>query len=137
MSLKSDFKTNSSLVNDGVWFPVTNNSDGTKARVKLRRSGRGNALWSLAFRKHTAEQDMDTLTPAEDEVITAKIFAEANVAGWEHMQPEDNGRDLPFTLENVTALLIDPDWIELLKKWQQQANSLAPYQDTRETESGN
>lgn len=137
MSLKSQFKTNSSLVNDGVWFDVCENTDKTKCRVKLRRPGRGNTLWSLAFRKHSADTDMDTLTPEQDEVITAKIFAEANVADWEHFQPEDDGKDLKFSIAAATKILVDPDWVSLLTNWQQKATTLAPFQDPRETEAGN
>lgn len=137
MSLKTQFKTNSSLVNDGVWFDVCTNSDKSKCRVKLRRPGRGNALWSVAFRKHTADQDMDNLSPEEDEVMTAKIFAESSVADWEHFQPEDNGKDIPFSVDAATDVLADPDWVELLKDWQKKAQQLAPFQDKRETESGN
>lgn len=136
MSLKSRFKTSAAAVRDGVWFDVTENSDGSKCRVKLRRAGRGNPLWSVSFRKHTQDRDMETITPEEDEIITANIFAEANVAEWEHMQPNDDGVELPFTIENARSLLTDPDWIELLKDWQSKANSLAPFQAS-EGEAGN
>jgi hypothetical protein len=137
MSLKSKFKTSAAAVRDGVWFDVTQNSDGSKCRVKLRRAGRGNPLWSVSFREHTRDQDMEAVTPEEDEVITANIFAEANVADWEHFQPEDDGKDLKFTLDNVKKILTDPDWIELLKDWQSKANSLAPFQEKREAEAKN
>ncbi len=137
MSLKGKFKTSAAAVRDGVWFPVTKNKDGSECRVKLRRAGRGNPLWSVAFREHTKDHDMETVTPEQDEVITANIFAEANVADWEHMQPEDDGVELPFTVENAGKLLSDPDWIELLKDWQSKANSLAPFQAKREDEAKN
>lgn len=137
MSLKSQFKTNSSLVNDGVWFDVCTNSDKSKCRVKLRRPGRGNALWSTAFRKHTADVDMETLTPEEDELMTAKIFAESSVADWEHFQPEDDGKDVKYSVEAATAILADPDWVELLKDWQKKAGTLSAFQDKREAEAGN
>jgi hypothetical protein len=128
MSLKSRFKSNASAVRDGVWFDVIENKDGSKCRVKLRRSGRGNPLWSVAFREHTKDRDMDAVTPEEDEVITANIFAEANVADWEHFQPEDDGVELPFSVDNAKLVLADPDWVELLKDWQAKAGSLAPFQ---------
>jgi hypothetical protein len=80
---------------------------------------------------------MDTVTPEEDELITATIFAEANVADWEHFQPDDDGVELPFSLENVMTVLTNPDWIELMKDWQNKANSLAPFQAKRETEAKN
>lgn len=137
MSLKSQFKTSSSLVSGGVWFDVTTNSDGSKCRVKLRRNGRGNKHWINSFRAHTAGKDMETITVEEDEAITAEVFAEANVVAWEHMQPNDDGNELDYSTENVKSLLLDPDWIELLKDWQIKSNSLSPFQEKQEGDAGN
>lgn len=137
MSLKSQFKVDTNAVNDGVWFDVCVNSDGSKCRVKLRRHGRGNALWSIAYRAATRDVDTDAVTPQEDEVITAKIFCEGNVAGWENMQPDDDGKELKFNLDNAKKLLTDPDWVDLLKDWQGKASSLAPFQVARESEAKN
>ena len=137
MSLKTKFKTNSKLVREGTWFDVTENTDGTKCRVKLRRNGRGNPLWSVAFREHTKDRDMDSVTPAEDEVITANIFAEANVADWEYFQPEDDGVNVEFSVEAVREVLTNPDWVELLKDWQAKSASLEPFQQKREEEAKN
>lgn len=137
MSLKSKFKTSSSLVSGGVWFVITTNSDGSVCRVKLRRSGRGNKLWVNAFRAHTADKDMEAITAEEDEAITANVFAEANVADWENMQPEDNGQNVPFSVDAAKALLTDPDWIELLKELQVKSNEITPFQEKQETEAGN
>lgn len=137
MSLKSKFKTNSAAVRDGVWFDVTQNSDGSQCRVRLRRAGRGNPHWSVAFREHTKDRDMDAVSPEEDEVITANIFAEANVADWENFQPEDDGNNVPFSVEAAKTVLADPNWIELLKDWQSKANSLSPFQEKRDAEAKN
>ncbi len=137
MSLSRKFKTNAKLVREGTWFDVTENSDGTKCRVRLRRSGRGNPKWGVAFREHTKDHDMANVSPEEDEVITAKIFAEGNVVEWEHMQPDDNGVELPFSIDAAADLLADPDWIDLLKDWQAKAGSLAPFQGKREDEVKN
>lgn len=137
MSLKSQFKTSTSLASGGVWFDVTTNSDGSKCRVKLRRNGRGNKLWVNAFRKHTADKDMENISIEEDEQITAEVFAEANVADWENMQPNDDGVNLEFNEANVKSLLLDPDWIELLKDWQVKSNEIKPFQEKQETEAGN
>lgn len=137
MSLKKKFKTDAKLARDGTWFDVTDNKDGTKCRVKLRRSGRGNPKWGVAFREHTKDHDMENVSPEQDEVITANIFAEANVADWEHMQPDDDGVELPFSTEAATTLLTDPDWVDLLKDWQSKAGSLTPFQGKREDEAKN
>lgn len=137
MSLKAKFKTNSSLVNDGVWFDVCTNSDGTKCRVKLRRTGQGNALWSLAWRNRPQPEDLQELTPAQDREAMASVYAEAVVADWEHMQPDDDGKEWPCDHEHVVKLLADPDWLELRNDWRAKADSLTPFQDKREEEAGN
>jgi hypothetical protein len=137
MSVKSKYKTSSALVREGVWFDLDKNSDGTPCRFKLRRTGRGNPLWSKTFREHTADVDLELVSPEEDELITANVFAEANVVEWEGFQPEDDGTVLPFSTENAKAILTDPDWVELLKDLQLKANGIAAFQQKREGEAGN
>lgn len=141
MSLKNKFKTSSKLVEEGVWFDVTTNSDKSKARVRLRRSGRGNRHWVTAFRDRTAGIDLDTMSVEEDELSTAQVFVDACVVDWENIQPDDDGNNLEFSKENALALLSDPDWVELLKDWQGKANRMAAFQaeqdKKREEEAGN
>lgn len=151
MSLKSQFKTNSSFVNDGVWFDVCVNNDAkpggdlvvpkpaTTCRIKLRRTGPGNMLWSAAWRKHedAAGKALNDLTPAEDAEFMAKVYADAVVADWEHMQPHEDGVDVPFSRAAVVELLADPDWLELRNWIRAKADSLEPFQDKREGEVGN
>mgnify|MGYP001176960993 CR=1 FL=1 len=128
MSLKK-FKTSAALVEQGVWFDVTTNSDKTKCRVKLRRHGRGNKHWVAAFRDRTAGQDMENLSIEEDEAITADVFVEACVVDWEHFQPEDDGNNVPFSKAEALKILSDPNWVDLLKDWQTKANTVTAYQD--------
>jgi hypothetical protein len=137
MSMKSKFKTSSALVREGVWFDVDKNSDGSQCRVKLRRAGRGNPHWAASFREHTADRDMENLSPEEDEIITANVFAEANVVEWENFQPEDDGANLEFSVDNAKMILTDPDWVELLKDWQTKANGITAFQQKREGEAKN
>lgn len=141
MSLKKKFKTSSRLVEEGVWFDVTTNEDGTLCRVRLRRSGRSNRKWVASFRDNTADVDMDNLSVEEDEAITAKVFVEACVVDWEHLQLEDDGKEIPFSPEKALEILSDPDWIELLKDWQSKANGMAGFQEAKkaklEGEAGN
>ena len=136
MSLKSKFKSNSALINDGVWFDVVTNSDGTKCRVKLRRHGRGNRHWLQAYRDRTANVDTDNLSPEEDELLTADVFMDAIVVEWENFQPEDDGVNLTDR-DEMRVLLKDPDWVDLLKDWQAKSNTLKEFQDKRETEGKN
>lgn len=155
MSVKSKFKVNTSLVNDGKWFVVDTNDDAkpavpgrgeagaakpavpaTVCRIKLRRTGQGNALWSLAFRKHT-DGNLDELTADQDREFMAEVFADAVVADWENMQPYEDGVNVPFSREAVVKLLADPDWLEFRNWCRSQADALTPFQDPREEAAGN
>jgi hypothetical protein len=141
MSLKNRFKTSAALVEEGVWFDVTTNTDKSKCRVKLRRSGRGNKHWVSAFRERTAGLDPEAMSVEEDEAVTAQVFVDACVVDWEHMQPDDDGNELAFSKEAALTLLGDPEWVELLKDWQNKANNISGFQDKREArregEAGN
>lgn len=139
MSLKSKFKSSATKIQEGVWFDIDTNADGTKSRVKLRRQGRSNRLWVAAFRERTAGKDMENVSVEEDEIITADVFVDACVVGWEHLQLEDDGNEYEFSQENARTLLKDPDWNDLLKDWQGKAAGLAPFQDEakKKAEAGN
>lgn len=137
MSLKGKFKTSTQLVRDGVWFDLTENSDKSKCRIRLRRHGRTNRDWVTAFRKHTADKDMDLITPEEDELITAAIFVDSCVVDWEGMQPEDDGNNVPFSKEAALELFANPEWNDLLKECQAHANTRERFQAKAEGEAKN
>jgi hypothetical protein len=139
MSLKKQFKSNAAKIQEGVWFALTTNSDGTKCRVRLRRQGRSNRLWTAAFRERTKNMDMEKISVEEDEIITADVFVDSCVVDWENLQPEDDGVSLPFSEDNARVLLKDPDWNDLLKDWQAKAAGLSPFQDEakKKAEAGN
>ena len=132
MSLKSKFKTNAALVQGGKWFDVTTNTDGTLCRVRLRRQGRANKAWVLAFRENTDGVDTDNLDVAQDEAITVKSFVTGCVVDWENMQPEDDGKNVKFSSDAALALLSDPDWMDLLKDWQAKAIEIANFQTEKQ-----
>jgi hypothetical protein len=137
MSLKSKFKVNTSLASDGAWFTLCTNSDGSVCRVKLRRTGQSNPKWPLAFRTRGEGKDLDSLTPDEDREFMAYVFSDAVVAGWENMQPDDDGKNWPCDEEHVVKLLGNPEWLDLRNDWRGKADSLAPFQDPREGEVKN
>lgn len=136
MSLKK-FKTNPKLIEDGKWFTVTTNSDGSTCRVRLRRSGRANKRWLIKFREHTEGLDTDSLSPEDDAALMATVFAQACVAEWENMQPEDDGANLEFSEGNAVNLLTDPEWVDLLSDWQAKAGAAPNFRAHREGEAGN
>lgn len=137
MSLKTKFKTNADLAKGGVWFKLDPNSDGTVPEVLLRRSGRANPLWGVAFRENSKDRDVETLTPEEDTLVMATTFAQACVADWKHMQPDDDGKVVKFSTDAAVKLLTDPDWIDLLTDWQAKAGENSSYQKEREGDAKN
>lgn len=137
MSLKSRFKANTTLSNDGVWVPLGANTDKSECRIKLRRTGITNKLWSLAFRNRGEGLDLDNLPPEEDTLFMARVFHDAVVVDWENMQPEDDGSNWPHTEENVVKLLSDPDWHDFRMFIKGKADDLTTFQDAREADAKN
>ena len=128
MSLRAKYHTDSKLRNDGVWFDVAENSDGTKARVKLRRNGRGSHRWMKEFRRISKDKDIDSLSPEEDAELTAEVFARATVVTWENLQLDDDGKELKHSEEAAIELLKNPDWLDLLQDWQAKASDVSNFQ---------
>lgn len=138
MSLKSQFKSNSALAKAGAWFDLAVNSDGSKARIRLRRSGRSNPTWGVVFRERSKGIDVDNLTTEQDNVFMAGVLAEACVAEWENIQPDDDGKNLEFSIANAEALLSNPDWLDLLSDLQAKAAGITEFQDkVRDAEAKN
>lgn len=136
MSLKK-LKSSPKLVSEGRWFDVTTNSDGSKCRVKLRRSGQANPKWLVAMREHTAGIDTDNLSPEEDAKLMASVFAEACVADWDNLQPEDDGNNVPFSVAAAVEFVTNPEWVDLLADWRDKASSAPNFRASREVEAGN
>ena len=137
MSLKGKFKTDSALTRDGAWFELAKNSDGTTARIRLRRYGRSNKDWVAAYRDETKDVDLENISPEEDEAITVRVFTRACVVDWEHMQPEDDGNNIPFSKDAALALFIDPEWNDLFKECQAHSQERTAFQAKQEKELGN
>lgn len=122
MSIKQ-FKQDGAKANDGVWFDYPANADNTIPRVKLAREGRSNKRWLAVFREVTKDLDTDNLSAEQDFKVGVEVFAKAVVLDWEHIQPNDDGVDIPFEIERVIALLNDPDWTDFYTDLKDKANS--------------
>lgn len=136
MSLKSKYKQNAILARDGVWFEKGTNADGTVTRFLVRRSGRGNPDWNRVFAKHTEELGDEPSTEDDNRSMGA-TFGEACVLGWEHLQPDDDGAELPYSTEAAVAFFSNPDWLDLLTEMQNDARGLEGFRDKREDEAKN
>ena len=121
MSIKK-FKQDGKVANEGKWFDYPANKDNTIPRVKLAREGRSNKKWLATFRDVTKDLDTDNLSAEEDFGIGVEVFAKAVVLDWEHIQPNDDGVEVPFETGRVIALLSDPDWTDFYTDLKDKAN---------------
>jgi hypothetical protein len=116
------FKQNGASANDGVWFAFDANADNTIPRVKLAREGRSNKKWLATYRDTTKGVDTDELSTEADFAMGVEVFAKAVVLDWEHIQPNDDGVEVPFETSRVIALLSDPDWTDFYTDLKDKAN---------------
>lgn len=113
MSIK-DFKISPEVAAEGLWVGFSANADGTIPAVKLARTSKANkkywAAMSKAQKDHRRQLQTDTLSAEQDAQITLNVFANTAVLDWRHIQPEDDGVELAFNIENVKSLLGNPEW---------------------------
>lgn len=121
------FKQDGKIANEGKWFPLDANPDGTIPRVLLAREGRSNKKWLATFRDVTKDLDTDNLTAEEDFATGVEVFARAVVLAWENIQPNEDGVALEDTVEARIALLSDPDWTDFYTDLKDKANDRANF----------
>lgn len=108
MSTYKQFSTDKELETNGVVHDL-----GAAGRFRLARAGGSNERYNKRimqltkpFRRAIATNTMDS---AEAERITAKVFAETVVLGWEGVTGPD-GSELPYSVDNAVMLFTDlPD----------------------------
>lgn len=123
MSIFAQFKTDPSKQNDGVWFDICENDDGSMCRVKLAREVSHNKRYAKALREAVEPYSAALKTRAIKDEVAEKIYAKAFVEGcvidWEHVQ-DPNGKEIEFSVEKAIEILIDPtmsDFYDLLKRY--------------------
>ena len=121
MSIKQ-FKQDGTAANEGVWFTYPANKDGTIPRVRLAREGRSNKRWLSTFRDVTKDLDTDNLSAEEDFATGVEVFCKAVLLEWEHIQPNDDGVEVPSETPRFIAMLSDPDWTDFYTDLKDKAN---------------
>ena len=136
MALKDKYKTNSKLANEGVWVDFTDqpNEDGTVPGFKLGRKTNQNKAYARAMREFTKEHttedgvfDLSTLPEEEAEAIELNIFAAALCLDWRNFQPEDDGKVLDYSLDNVKLIFGDSDWVDFYRVLASKAGKATAY----------
>jgi hypothetical protein len=89
-----------------ISFPDAVNEDGTIPAFTLRRMAATNKRFMAAHTRYTKPVknaiDRGALNTLEMQEINIKVFVEASLTGWEHVQ--DKGTELQFNTENARML---------------------------------
>jgi hypothetical protein len=138
MSLKKKYKTNTAAANTGVWFDFPNdpNDDGTVSGFKLARKNSQNKAYAKAMREFTKEHttdegitDFDDLSEADAEAVELDVFTSALLIDWRNFQPDNDGKVIEFTLDNVKQIFGDPDWTDLYKDLVRKSGRASEYKN--------
>lgn len=134
------FKTKIDEVTEGKWFeaPYANN-DGTTPAFKLRGFGDFNPAYSRAqaqkFKPFQKLINAGALPPAKREQAYKELLAEFGLADWRHVQPNDDGQELPFSEENAKSLIMDDAWRPLVSWLNEMAGDHSNYSDSNKEEA--
>lgn len=122
MSLKTKFKTDSNAARDGVWFDFSAhpNADGTIPGFRLARSSKHNKKYIAAVRKHTEKYQteegvvsLEDITEEQSDRMLLEVFIDTILLEWRNFQPDDDGKDLPFSRDNAMFIFASDDWADL------------------------
>lgn len=113
MSLYSNFKTDTNLEVAGVDLNYGKNSKGKDMLIKVRRAGGANKAYQKAItnkmRPFQRQIQTGTMDNGVADQLILDVYAETVVIGWENIEDE-NGNELPFSVENVKKVFSDlPD----------------------------
>lgn len=129
MSLKTLFKTDPKIANEGVWVEYPANSDGSIPAFLLSRMSKVNKRYTKELRKATTpvqrEIELGTLDEDRSERIMLDVFCRTIILDCRNLQPEDDGKVLAYTADAISKLLSDPEWSDLYADLQDKANKAA------------
>jgi hypothetical protein len=114
MGLKS-FKTDSSAMSDGIWVDLPDNADGSTPAVRLRGNGSFDDGYTKALRAKMKpyakvfEFESERNTQIKERLVK-EVVCEYVIADWRNMQPNDDGQELAFNIDNVKQIVFDPEY---------------------------
>lgn len=127
MAISNSLRVNTQVAEQGEWFKLEANSDGTVPAFLLARSGKLNKRYAKRMRDlvrdfGNAEGVIDD-TVDEDafEKAHAEAFADTILLNWENFQPEDDGVVTPYSRSNAVDLLQNPEWEPLFAQLREKA----------------
>ena len=144
MSLRSQFGSDKSKEQQGVWIDICENDDGTQCRMKIGRM----SITNKKFARETAKRAkkyrgrMDSIPLEKQLKDNIEVFVDTTLFGWENVvdyrQTVDEGKplpQLPFTRDNAIWLLNDlPSLFDLITT---EASEISNFQTNNEVEAKN
>jgi hypothetical protein len=135
-------KTNPQAALDGVWVEYPANSDGTIPRFKVARTTANNPEWKRVYDEVTRpyRRDMEKGLLDQDKArdVLVTVFCRALLKSWEHVQPNDDGKELEYGYENARELLMADEWQDLWDDLNLKTNDARLYrEEQREAELKN
>lgn len=125
MSGIRSLKVKPNEITGGHWFEYPPNTDGTIPAVLLARQGNGNKRYTAAFTAATKpfarEIELNILHPDKDAEISLAVFCETILLDWKNIQPDDDGKSVPFSKAVALELLADDAWSEWLNDMRSKA----------------
>jgi len=144
MSLKNKYKTNTKVANEGIWFKMIANTDGSVPAFKLAFLGKQNKTYKAALRRHLDQLgglgtiDFESLGEEEADALLLEVFVDSVLLDWSNFQPDDNGVALSFSKENAKIIFGDEEWVALYDELNLKAKRIAAFKEQRlESEAKN
>lgn len=125
MSLYKQFKTNENVEKTGIVLEYGDNTKGKPIGIRIARAGGANAqyqkLMEARVKPYRRQIQNETIEKALIDKILRQVYAETIVLGWENVEDE-NGKELPFNVENCIKLFEDlPDLFQDIQEQSQRA----------------
>lgn len=134
----TDFKTSPQKEVQGFRLEMTPNKDNTIPVVILSRMAPNNRRYQVVVeavrRKHGRAIDMETISQDVSDKLVIEIFCKGVIVGWEHIQPDDDGKDLAFSVDAAIELLSRPEYNDLYRYWRDEAAKAANFVEAKKKE---
>lgn len=138
-SLFKQFEMDAQKESEGIDITFAANDDGTVPTFRVLRRGNQNQKYVKSLERATQPYKrliaLEALDAKTQERILRRVFCEAVLIGWDHVQDKDN-KDIPYNFENAIGLFNALP--ELYMELASQASQLAAFRvETQESDAKN
>src|SRR5574343_104549 len=130
MNLKSKFKTNTKLANEGVLFRMSDcpNEDKTIPEFVIKRMSAQNEEFIENSRKSNdallAKYGLKSISQLSRQQLKEQnldLFIDFILVSWNNFEPNGDGVKLPYSKQAARDIFSDSDWIDLFETLQSAA----------------